>query len=85
LKRIEWRFRSQRTFFGLSDKYIESVYEEFFLLKYYGGWSFTEAYNLPIKIRRWFLEKLVQQMEKENKAAEKASKGNSAGKTPRSR
>jgi len=54
-------------------------------LKYYGGWSFTEAYNLPIKIRRWFLEKLVQQMEKENKAAEKASKGNSAGKTPRSR
>ena len=46
-------------------EYIESVYEEFFLLKYYGGWSFIEAYNLPIKVRRWFLDKLVRQMEKE--------------------
>jgi hypothetical protein len=80
-KQIEWRFRLQRTFFGLSDKYIESVYEEFFILKYHGGWSFTEAYNLPITIRRWFLEKLVNQIKKEKEAMEKAAKGSrSSGK-----
>jgi hypothetical protein len=41
-------------------------------LKYYGGWSFSEAYNLPVQIRRWFLERLFKQKEDENKAAEEA-------------
>jgi hypothetical protein len=36
-------------FFGLSDEYIQNVYEQFFILQYHGGWSFIEAYNLPIK------------------------------------
>ena len=61
-----------RSFFGLDDKYIESVYEEFFILKYYGNWSFTEAYNLPVVIRRWFLKRLSKQIEDENEAINKA-------------
>ena len=69
-----WRFPSILRFFGLNNKYIESVYEEFFALKHHGGWSFVEAYNLPIQIRRWFLKRLVKQFEDEKKAAEKASK-----------
>jgi hypothetical protein len=40
------------------------------MLKYHGGWNFTEAYNLPIKMRRWFLERLVKQKEDEQKAIE---------------
>tara|TARA_Y100000593_G_C4229248_1_gene296094 strand:+ start:320 stop:475 length:156 start_codon:yes stop_codon:yes gene_type:complete len=43
------------------------------LLKYYGGWSFFEAYNLPIVIRQWFLQRLQKQIEKENEEAKKAS------------
>jgi len=50
------------------------VYEQFFYLKYYGGWSFIEAYNLPIKLRHWFVIKLTEQMEKEKEAMEKAKK-----------
>ena len=61
-----------RSFFGLDNKYIESVYEEFFILKYYGNWSFTEAYNLPVVIRRWFLKRLSKQIEDENEAVNKA-------------
>ena len=45
---------------------MENVYEQFFVLKYYGGWSFIEAYNLPVGLRTWFLEKLKDQIEKEN-------------------
>ena len=60
-------------FFGLNDEYIQNVYEEFFLLKYHGGWSFYEAYNLPITIRRWFLERLSRQIEKENEEIKNAS------------
>ena len=69
-----WRCRLQRTFFGLDNKYIKDVYEQFFLLKYYGSWSFTEAYNLPIRIRRWFLDRLSSQIEKENESMEEAQK-----------
>ena len=62
-----------RTFFGLTDEYMHNVYEQFFLLKYSGGWSFSEAYNLPVGLRKWFVERLLQQLEAENEAIEKAS------------
>jgi hypothetical protein len=55
---------------------MENVYEQFFFLKYSGGWSFSEAYNLPLGLRKWFVERLVQQIESENEAIERASKGN---------
>jgi hypothetical protein len=64
----------RQTFFGLDDKYIENVYEQFFFLKYYGGWSFTEAYNLPVKIRLWFVQRLNKQLENEKEQIENAYK-----------
>jgi hypothetical protein len=69
-----WRFRLQRTFFGLSEEYQKQVYEQFFILKYHGGWSFIEAYNLPIGLRMWFVERLAKQIQDEAEAMEKASK-----------
>ena len=70
----QWRFRLRRTFFGLDDEYIENAYEQFFLLKYFGGWSFFEVYSLPIIIRQWFLTRLRKQIEREREQAEKAEK-----------
>tara|TARA_R110000751_G_scaffold117048_2_gene217206 strand:- start:213 stop:374 length:162 start_codon:yes stop_codon:yes gene_type:complete len=52
---------------------MEGVYEEFFTLKYHGGWSFIEAYNLPIGLRKWFLQKLKEQFEFEKEAIERNS------------
>jgi len=52
---------------------MENVYEQFFLLKYFGGWSFFEAYNLPVLIRTWFLKRLQKQMEQEKEHADKAT------------
>ena len=72
--KIDWRFRLHRTFFGLDNNYIEAVYEEFFLLKYYTSWSLMELYNLPVGLRRWFLKRLAQQKEQEKDALEKAQK-----------
>lgn len=63
-----------RSFFGLSSDYSEQLYEQIFLMKHYGGWSFTEAYNLPVGLRNWFYQRLVKQYEEENKAAESARK-----------
>ena len=48
-----------------------------FFFKVSRGWSFIEAYNLPILIRRWFLERLVKQIKDE---AEQMKKANSKSK-----
>ena len=63
-----------RTFFGLTPKYMETVYEQFFLLKHHGNWSFMEVYNLPVGLRNWFLKRLEKQFKMEKEAMEKAKK-----------
>jgi len=77
----KWRFRFLRISFGLTPEYIENIYEQFFFLQYSGGWSLTEAYNLPIGLRTWFVKRLVKQLEDEKEAMEKAQKGNSNSQT----
>jgi hypothetical protein len=54
---------------------MENVYEQFFFLKYSGGWSIGESYNLPIGLRKWFVERLVKQLEAEKEAIESANRG----------
>jgi len=36
-----------------------------------------EAYNLPVKLREWFVKRLMRQKEEEAEAAKNASKGKS--------
>jgi len=64
----------QPSFFGLTDKYTESVYEEIFNLKYHGGWSFIEAYSLPIQLRQWFVKRLVRQFKEEKEQMDAANR-----------
>ena len=56
---------------------MENVYEQFFFLKYSGGWSFSEAYNLPVGLRVWFVERLIKQLKLEKDEVEKAQRGSS--------
>jgi hypothetical protein len=51
---------------------MEGVYEAFFFLKYKGGWSFTEAYSLPVGLRKWFVNRLIKQLETEAEAYNKS-------------
>ncbi len=67
-------FPLERTFFGLTSKFMEGVYEQFFILKHFGGWSLTEAYSLPIGLRNWFVERLKKQFEEEAKEIKKTQK-----------
>ena len=64
-----------RTFFGLTDDYNEGMYEQIFFLKYSGGWSFSEAYSLPVGLRNWFVKRTIRQLEMESEAIENASRG----------
>ena len=51
---------------------MANVYEEFFLLKHHGNWSFYEAYGLPVGLRRWFVQRLARHFEDEREQARKA-------------
>ena len=69
-----WRWLLERTFFGLTDDYMEQVYEQFFTLKHYGGWSLTELYSLPIGLRTWWMKRTIDEYEKEKEQMEKAKR-----------
>ena len=60
--------------FGLTPEHATQLYEQFFLMKYHGGWSFYEAYNLPIQVRNWFMKRLQKQFENEKAEMDKISK-----------
>jgi hypothetical protein len=53
---------------------MHNVYEQFFALKYHGGWSFIESYNLPVQLREWFLKRLIQQKKEESEQIKAAYK-----------
>lgn len=53
---------------------MSSVYESMHLLMYYGKWSFTEVYNLPVQLREWFLKRLTQTKKEEADAQEPKNK-----------
>tara|TARA_A100001391_G_scaffold200622_1_gene185595 strand:- start:170 stop:397 length:228 start_codon:yes stop_codon:yes gene_type:complete len=71
-----WRYRLTLTFFGLTNEYVQGVYEEIFNLKMHANWSFQEAYNLPIVVRRWFLKRTIKYYEDKAEAERRALEKN---------
>jgi len=65
-------FQSQQNFFGLNSDYQKVVYEELFSLKYHGNFSLFESYNLPVSLRRWFIQRLIKQKNDEAREIEKS-------------
>jgi len=46
------------------------VHEQIFYLVQHGKWNYYDVYDLPIKIRMWFIDRLSKHFEEENKKAE---------------
>ena len=55
-----WRFQSPFDFFGLPPEYKLQIHEEIFqlILHSKGGFTFGDAYNLPIYLRSFYLKRL---------------------------
>ena len=60
------------SFFGPSVDYMKGVYTQFYYLAKNGIMSFTEAYNLPVGLRNFYVNLLVEDLKKEKEAIEKA-------------
>ena len=52
-------------FFGLRPADRENVIlEPIFLLSYYLGFSYKEGYNIPVTYKRWFIDRIVKELNK---------------------
>ena len=60
-------------FFGLTSDYMLKVHEQMFYLIQHGNWNYFDLYDLPVKIRSWFVERLSKHFEDRNKEIEKAN------------
>jgi hypothetical protein len=54
-------------------------------MKYYGGWSLFELYNLPIGLRDWYFQLLSSHKKEENEKMKESTNKNSTFKVPKFR
>lgn len=57
-------------FFGLATDYKLGLHEEIFSLCYFGkgGFTWSEVYELPIHLRRFYIQQVSKAIEEKNKA-----------------
>ena len=53
---------------------MEMVHEHMFYLIMHGNWNYYDIYNLPVKIRAWFVQRLSKHFEEKNKELEKVQR-----------
>ena len=70
-------FHSGLTFFGQPPSNRAAIHEELFNIAYYGnGFNHNELYNMPVPLRRFYAEKLIEAKNKESEQIKKASQQN---------
>ena len=72
MKKARLTFQWALHFFGLTHNNIDHVYEQIFVLMKVLKFSYTDAYNLPIYKRYWFLRRLKKQHDSENQMIEQS-------------
>jgi len=66
-------FHSGSSFFGQPPSNRAAIHEELFNIAYYGnGFTHNELYNMPIPLRRFYAQKLVDAKKKESEIIENA-------------
>jgi hypothetical protein len=70
-------FHSGLTFFGQPPSNRAAIHEELFNIAYYGnGFNHSELYNMPVPLRRFYAQQLVDAKNKEAEQIKKATQKN---------
>jgi len=70
-------FHSGLTFFGQPPSNRAAIHEELFNIAYDGnGFNHNDLYNMPVPLRRFYAEKLIEAKNKEAEQIKKASQSN---------
>ena len=57
---------SGQAFFGLTTEYINSVYEQMFVMTMRTNFSFSELYSFTVVLRSWIFDQTIKYFKKEN-------------------
>ena len=70
-------FHSGLNFFGQPPSNRAAIHEELFNIAYYGnGFQHNELYNMPVPLRKFYAQKLVEAKQKEADEIKKISQKN---------
>ncbi len=70
-------FHSGLNFFGQPPSNRAAIHEELFNIAYYGnGFNHNELYNMPVPLRRFYAQKLIDAKKKETEEIKKSSQQN---------
>ncbi len=74
MNKKRWLCPSRFSFFGLASNYRGVLQDEIFDLMYYGkmGFTYSDLWNMPTHIRRYFYRKLADIKKKEHEAEKEA-------------
>ena len=62
--------------FGLGPDDKESeILEPYFLLKFHGGVSWDEQYDMPVMYKHWFLKRLEKELSKDGTVTQDTARG----------
>lgn len=83
----KYNFGGVHSFLSFPPTFRQNVQEEIFLISYYGkGISIEDAKKMPVTERRWFLNRINEELTKKKEAEEKAMRSAKAkSKSPRGR
>ena len=71
-------------FFGLPNDYRKILHEDIFTLIYHvSGFNHSDVYNMPIYLRRFYLNTLIDQRKKEEKEVKEAQRRQNSPQDPR--
>ena len=66
MKKVRLTYQSELHFFGLTPENKEVILEQIFVLMNNLNFNYKDAYNLPVWKRFWFIQKLKENLEKQN-------------------
>ena len=67
------------TFFGLPNDYRKTLHEEIFTLIYYGqGFTHGDIYSMPVYLRRFYSNTLLDEKNREKESIEKSKNQNTS-------
>ncbi len=60
MQTVRWAYQSASPFFGLGNDYREHLLEEIFVLNQRMNMSYDDVMHLPIRFRKWFIDRLIK-------------------------
>lgn len=79
------KFEIANLFQITSENKLKTLYERMFLLMYYMGMEFNTLWNMPVKMQKWFLKRMDEEISRASEAKQDIPHKGADANTPQNR